>query len=233
MTELEQRLQYKFSNHLLLVRALTHKSFANEMKQKIEHNEKLEFLGDAVLGLIVAELLYHKYPENTEGGLSKKRASVVNEEVLCQIGLKFRLNHLLQLGKGEAQTGGASKARLIASSFEALMGAIYLDGGYDVAKNIVYREFESVTDAFCGAEDFERDYKTRLQEWVQKSFKETPRYEVVAEEGPSHDRHFVVCVKVKETVWAKGSGRSKKSAEQDAAKQALSQQYKEIHEHGL
>lgn len=229
MTELEQRLQYQFKDESLLKRALTHKSFANEMKQKVEHNEKLEFLGDAVLDLIVGDFLYHKFPEDTEGGLSKKRASIVNEEILFQIGLDLKLNHLLQLGKGEIQTGGSSKPRLVASSFEALIGALYLDGGHAVAKEILYREFAVLTENVCGAEDFERDYKTRLQEWVQKSFKETPQYEVLAEEGPPHDRNFIVCVKVKEDVWAQGRGRSKKSAEQEAARQALAQQDKETH----
>ncbi|NUN06046.1 MAG: ribonuclease III [Bdellovibrio sp.] len=211
----------------LLNRALTHKSFANELKQNTEHNEKLEFLGDAVLDLVVGEFLFERFPEDTEGGLSKKRASIVNEEVLSELALDMELNKLMQLGKGETLTGGALKPRLVASSLEAIVGAMYLDGGFDVAKGFIRREFATLTDKVCGSEDFEKDYKTRLQELVQKSLKETPKYEVLAEEGPPHDREFLVCVKVKEDVWAQGRGRSKKNAEQSAAKNALEAKCKE------
>lgn len=228
MTELEKRLNYTFKSHTLLVRALTHKSYANELRNNIEHNEKLEFLGDAVLDLVVGEFLYEKFPHDTEGGLSKKRASIVNEEVLFELAREMELNKLLQLGKGEAQTGGAMKPRLLASSLEAIVGAVHLDGGFEVAKNFVRREFLPLCDRVCGVEDFERDYKTRLQEVVQKAMKETPRYEVLAEEGPPHDREFLVCVKIKDEVWAQGRGRSKKNAEQIAAKCALENKFKEI-----
>nr|BFD62943.1 ribonuclease III [Bdellovibrio sp. HM001] len=224
---LEERLGYQFQNQALLERALTHKSFANELRNCVEHNEKLEFLGDAVLDLVVGEFLYEKFPTDTEGGLSKKRASIVNEEVLSELALDLGLNKLMQLGKGEAQTGGAQKPRLIASSFEAIVGALYLDGGFTVARTFIRQEFVPLADRVCRHEDFERDYKTRLQELVQKSSKETPRYEVLAEEGPPHDREFLVCVKVKEDIWAQGRGRSKKNAEQMAAKNALEMKYKE------
>ncbi|WP_374080330.1 ribonuclease III [Bdellovibrio bacteriovorus] len=227
MTELEQRLGYQFKNKALLERALTHKSFANELKSPTEHNEKLEFLGDAVLDLVVGEFLYEKFPNDTEGGLSKKRASIVNEEVLSELALDMELNKLMHLGKGETLTGGAQKPRLIASSFEAIVGALYLDGGFEVTKYFIRREFTTLTARVCGSEDFEKDYKTRLQELVQKSLKETPKYEVLAEEGPPHDREFLVCVKVKEDVWAQGRGRSKKNAEQSAAKNALETKCKE------
>lgn len=227
MKNLEARLGYQFKNTALLNRALTHKSFANELKQNTEHNEKLEFLGDAVLDLVVGEFLFERFPEDTEGGLSKKRASIVNEEVLSELALDMELNKLMQLGKGETLTGGALKPRLIASSLEAIVGAMYLDGGFDAAKGFIRREFSTLTDKVCGSEDFEKDYKTRLQELVQKSLKETPKYEVLAEEGPPHDREFLVCVKVKEDVWAQGRGRSKKNAEQSAAKNALEAKCKE------
>jgi len=233
MTELEKRLGYRFKNPALLERALTHKSFANELRNATEHNEKLEFLGDAVLDLVVGEFLYEKFPNDTEGGLSKKRASIVNEEVLSELALDMGLNKLMHLGKGEAQTGGAQKPRLIASSFEAIIGALYLDGGFAVTKDFIRKEFSTLTEKVCGSEDFEKDYKTRLQELVQKSLKETPKYEVLAEEGPPHDREFLVCVKVKEEVWAQGRGRSKKNAEQAAAKNALEMKFKETHCHGI
>lgn len=227
MTELQTRLGYEFKSAALLERALTHKSFANELKNTVEHNEKLEFLGDAVLDLVVGEFLFEKFPTDTEGGLSKKRASIVNEEVLSELSLDMKLNELMKLGKGEAQTGGAHKPRLCASALEAVIGALYLDGGFEVAKKFVRREFSFLTDKVCGHEDFEKDYKTRLQELVQKHQKETPRYEVLAEEGPPHDREFLVCVKVSDEVWAQGRGRSKKNAEQAAAKCALESKYKE------
>lgn len=227
MTELEKRLSYTFKNKSLLARALTHKSYANELKNTIEHNEKLEFLGDAVLDLVVGEFLYEKYPTDNEGGLSKKRASIVNEEILFELARDMELNKLLQLGKGEAQTGGALKPRLLASSLEAIVGAVYLDGGFAIAKDFIRKEFLPLCDKICCHEDFERDYKTRLQELVQKAQKETPKYEVLAEEGPPHDRQFLVCVKVKEEVWAQGRGRSKKNAEQSAAKCALENKFKE------
>lgn len=228
MKELEQRLQYRFKNPGLLQRALTHKSFANELKNPAEHNEKLEFLGDAVLDLLIGELLYEQFPNDSEGGLSKKRASIVNEEVLSEIAKEMGLNKLMLLGKGETLTGGSQKPRLVSSSFEAIIGALYLDGGFEVTKSMVRREFLPVIEAVCSAEDFSKDYKTRLQEIVQKSLKETPRYELIYEEGPPHDREFKVCVKVGSEAWAEGVGRSKKQAEQAAAKAALSEKFKEI-----
>lgn len=227
MSQLEQRLGYSFKNPTLLERALTHKSFANELKTATEHNEKLEFLGDAVLDLVVGEFLFERFPNDTEGGLSKKRASIVNEEVLSELALDMELNKLLLLGKGEILTGGATKPRLIASSFEAIVGALYLDGGFDVTKSFLRREFSALAERVCGQEDYEKDYKTRLQELVQKALRETPKYEVLAEEGPPHDREFLVCVRVKEDIWAQGRGRSKKNAEQAAAKIALEMKYKE------
>lgn len=233
MTSLEERLGYKFQNLSLLERALTHKSFANELKVVTAHNEKLEFLGDAVLDLVVGEFLFEKFPTDTEGGLSKKRASIVNEEVLSDLALNMGLNHFLHLGKGEIQTGGALKPRLISSAFEAVVGALYLDGGFEVTKSFLRNEFSILSDRICGHEDFQKDYKTRLQEVVQKALKETPKYEVLAEEGPSHEREFLVCVKVHDDVWAQGRGRSKKHAEQAAAKEALEIKYKETGENGI
>lgn len=227
MRELQKRLGYEFKNAALLDRALTHKSYANELKNSVEHNEKLEFLGDAVLDLVVGEFLFEKYPTDTEGGLSKKRASIVNEEVLSELAIDMKLNGLMKLGKGEAQTGGATKPRLVASALEGVLGALYLDGGFEAARKFIRQEFSFLTDKICCHEDFEKDYKTRLQELVQKHQKDTPRYEVLAEEGPPHDREFLVCVKVNDEVWAQGKGRSKKNAEQVAAKCALDTKYKE------
>lgn len=227
MNELETRLGYEFKNKSLLTRALTHKSYANELKNTLEHNEKLEFLGDAVLDLVVGEFLFERFPQDTEGGLSKKRASIVNEEVLSQMAADMGLSSLLLLGKGEAQTGGSSKPRLLASSLEAIVGAMYLDGGFGCAREFLKTEFDKVVGQVCSGEDFEKDYKTRLQELVQKAQKETPKYEVLSEEGPPHDRVFAVCVKVKDEVLAEGRGRSKKNAEQAAARTAIEVRFKE------
>ncbi len=230
ISHLEEILGYKFKEPKLLDRALTHKSYANENKNinhDQEDNEKLEFLGDAVLDLVVGDFLFERYPQDTEGGLSKKRASIVNEEILFELARDLELNKLLKLGKGEILTGGAMKPRLLSSALEALVGAIYLDGGFDFAKLFIGKVFLPLFDKVCGEEDFEKDYKTRLQELVHKLLKETPRYEVLAEEGPPHDRDFLICLKVKDIEWAQGRGRSKKIAEQMAAKMALDLKFKE------
>lgn len=225
MNDVEKRIGYRFRRKEDLIRALTHKSFANEQKNGNEHNEKLEFLGDAVLDLVVGELLFEKFPKDTEGGLSKKRASIVNEEVLSEIAQHLKLNESLQLGKGEIQTGGAQKPRLLASAFEALIGAVFLDGGFEVGRVFVRREFENIVESLKDQSDFEKDYKTRLQEIVQKNDKETPRYELVKEDGPPHDRTFWCCVLVHDQVVGEGSGKSKKIAEQMAAKATLEIKY--------
>lgn len=225
--ELEKKIGYRFKKKELLQQALTHKSFSHERKRDFD-NEKLEFLGDAVLDLVVGELLFLQFPEDSEGGLSKKRASIVNEDVLFQIGNRLNLSEYLLLGKGESLSGGAQKPRLISSAFEALIGAIYLDGGFEVARVFLQREFKQIL-GFLDQQlvDFERDYKTRLQELVQKTEKKTPTYELVHEVGPPHERVFTAAIKVGDVVWARGVGKSKKMAEQAAAKAALQERYQE------
>lgn len=227
MMHIEQRLNYKFLNPQLLEQALTHKSFANEIRGETQYNEKLEFLGDAVLSLVLGELLFDLFPDDSEGGLSKKRASVVNEEVLAELALEMGVHQVLRLGKGESAVGGALKPRLLASSFEAVVGAIYLDGGHEIIRNILRKEFGGIIESVCRNSDYERDYKSRLQELVQKEFKDTPKYELISQEGPPHERKFCVCLKVGEDIWSRGSGKSKKSAEQEAAKIALNERFKE------
>src|SRR5207253_7148719 len=161
MTELETKIQFEFKNSDLLARALTHKSFAHELREKGEHNEKLEFLGDAVLDLILGEYLMELFPGDGEGGLSKKRASLVNEEVLSKLATDLELPKYLHLGKGETITGGAQKPRLLASAYEALVGAMFLDGGYDIVREFARRDFGKLIESLDPAQDFERDYKTR------------------------------------------------------------------------
>lgn len=221
MTDLEKKLQFKFKNQGLIARALTHKSFAHELRGKLDHNEKLEFLGDAVIDLVLGEYLMELFPTDGEGGLSKKRASLVNEEVLSKLAADLELPKFIQLGKGEATTGGAQKPRLLASAYEALLGAIFLDGGFEAVREVTRRDFSKLIADLDPAQDFEKDYKTRLQEVMQRDTKETPVYELISEEGPPHARTFTVCVRVKEVNLATGTGRSKKSAEQAAAQKAL------------
>jgi len=221
MTELEKKLQIKFNDAGVLERALTHKSFSHEIRGKSEDNEKLEFIGDAVLDLVLGEYLMELFPVDGEGSLSKKRASLVNEEVLSKLAVELDLSKYLHLGKGEAITGGAQKPRLLASAYEALIGAIFLDSGFAKAKEFARRDFAKLIAELDPSQDYERDYKTRLQEAVQKRNKETPSYELIGEEGPPHDRMFTVNVRLKEQNLASGRGRSKKLAEQDAAKKAL------------
>ncbi|MGZ3745016.1 MAG: ribonuclease III [Pseudobdellovibrionaceae bacterium] len=227
MTELEAKIQIQFKNSDLLVRAMTHKSFAHELREKGEDNEKLEFLGDAVLDLVLGEYLMELFPGDGEGGLSKKRASLVNEEVLAKLAQEWELSKFLHLGKGESLTGGAQKPRLLASAYEALVGALFLDGGYEVARDFARTDFAKLIQGLDPAQDFVRDYKTRLQEIMQKETKEPPIYELISQEGPPHDKVFPVCIRVKDVNLTMGTGRSKKIAEQEAAKKALEMLSKE------
>ena len=221
MTLLEKKLKFKFVNQELFARALTHKSFAHETRDKNDHNEKLEFLGDAVLDLVLGEYLMEIFHNDGEGGLSKKRASLVNEEVLAGLASNLSLSGLIQLGKGETTTGGAQKPRLLASAYEAIVGAMFLDGGFEVVREFLRRDFAPLIAGLDPAQDFERDYKTRLQEVLQRDHKEAPVYEIISEEGPPHERVFTVCVRAKDVNITTGSGKSKKTAEQAAAKKAL------------
>lgn len=222
MTELEKKMQIQFKNPQLLEQALIHKSYSHEAKTGVsENNEKLEFLGDAVLDLVLGEYLMALFPSDSEGNLSKKRASLVNEEGLARIAMELNLSASIKLGKGEASTGGSQKPRLLSSAYEAVVGALFLDQGFQVARDFIRRDFEPVIKALDPSQDYERDYKTRLQEIIQKDCKEAPQYQLLSEEGPPHDRVFHVQVKIKDQVLGKAQGRSKKLAEQAAAKQGL------------
>lgn len=223
---LEHVLAHTFKNPGLLELALTHKSFANEQSGGASSvqtdNERLEFLGDAVLDLALSDILMNRFADNTEGALSKKRASLVNEDSLARLAAELKLEESIRLGKGEAKSGGLQKPRILASTLEALLGAVYTDGGFEAAKLAVAKLFESRLIEISGTEgDFSSDFKTRLQERVQESFKNTPTYHVETESGPDHDKIFEISVKVDGEVLATGTGKSKKAAEQDAAKKAL------------
>ena len=214
LLELEQRIGYKFENFDLLVKAMTHSSYANEHRyEKKENNERLEFLGDAVLELISSDYLFAKYPETPEGVLTKKRASMVCEPTLALCAREIPLGDYLLLGKGEDATGGRKRDSIVSDAIEALIGAIYLDGGFANAKEFI--------DRFI-LNDIENkqlfyDSKTTLQEIVQGSYDDDVRYELVKEEGPDHNKSFYVHALLGSTVLGEGTGHTKKAAEQQAA----------------
>ncbi|MCC7405008.1 MAG: ribonuclease III [Bdellovibrionales bacterium] len=219
---LSEKLRHRFSDEGLLTQALTHKSFHNESNgNSTGHNERLEYLGDAVLDLVLSDLLMRRFPELPEGDLSKIRASFVNETILAQISLELGLDQELRLGRGEVLTGGAAKPRILASGLEAVIGALYMDAGFTVAFEWVAQLFVGRIETLDLSLHFATDYKTRLQELVQEKFREAPRYAVIGAEGPDHEKTFHVEVRVGTNVVASGKGKSKKTAEQEAARLAL------------
>ena len=214
MQELEQKINYSFQSKSLLEQALTHSSYANEKKLgKLGCNERLEFLGDAVLEVVSSEFLYNKFPSLPEGELTKKRASLVCEPSLAFCAREFGLQEYLLLGKGEDMTGGRQRDSIVSDATEALLGAIYLDGGFASAKEFILRFI--LTD--IEHKQLFYDSKTILQEIVQAEFKEELSYRIIAETGPDHDKLFEVEALIGEQVIGTGEGRTKKSAEQEAA----------------
>lgn len=215
---LEELLGYRFTRVELLERALTHRSYANESRGRAGDNEKLEFLGDAVLDLVVGHHLMDRFPHLSEGELSVTRAQVVSEAGLWEVAAELGLGGFLRLGRGEEKSGGREKPSLLADAFEAVVAAVFLDGGYDAARDLVDR---LLADRLCAidASGFS-DFKTRLQESAQAKVKATPEYRVVGEAGPDHDKTFEVAVYIKEREWARAAGKSKKAAEQRAAAMA-------------
>lgn len=220
LRDLEEDLGYLFEDVTLLDAALTHKSYANEAGGTVPDNQRLEFLGDAVLGLVVSNLLYEVQPALSEGEMSKIRAYLVREESLREIARSFQLGSRLRLGRGEDQTGGRDKASILADAFEALVAAIHVDGGFDLAYRFVEGIFRPVIEE-AGTEPIRRDYKTRLQEYCQARYGKTPSYRVVSDSGPDHAKVFEVEILAGKSVLARGRGRSKKEAEQRAAQDAL------------
>ncbi|MCQ5128410.1 ribonuclease III [Butyricicoccus faecihominis] len=214
-------LNYKFKNAVLLNTALTHSSYANEHKsQHLHHNERLEFLGDSVLGFVTADHLMNRFPDLPEGELTKIRASVVCESALCGIAAEIGLRDHIRLGHGEEAGGGRDRASILADATEALIGAIYLDGGIEPARAFVLRFIPKKVDASLAGCMF-KDYKTMLQEIVQKNKQETLSYRLAGQSGPDHDKRFQMELLLNSNVFATGEGRSKKEAEQMAAKKAL------------
>ena len=218
--ELEQQLSYDFSNKDFLHEALRHSSYVNELAQEnLNDNERLEFLGDAVLNLIVGHLLMRRYPDIHEGELSRRRANLVNESQLAEMARSFELGEYVQLGKGEIQTDGREKNSILADTFEALTAAVYLDGGFDAAFRFIKANFLPMMDRQDSTSN-NYDYKSQLQELVQVSHGAMPNYRIIREDGPDHDKTFWVELKVLDTE-TQGSGKNKKTAEQEAAQKAL------------
>lgn len=219
--ELEQRIQYRFRDRGLLEHALTHKSRAAEdASGGVTDNESLEFLGDAVLGLVVADALFHQFPAYTEGQKSKVKAAVVSTQSLARHAEAIRLGEHLILGRGEEKTGGRFKQALLADAYEALIAAVYLDGGLEAAATFLRRELKDAIDA-GSAQTIVRDYKSTLQERLQALGRPLPEYRVSGEAGPDHRKVFHVEVVVEGVVLGAASGRAKKEAEQEAARMAL------------
>ena len=218
MTTLEEKLGYEFRDPALLENALTHSSCANESRGRLQSNERLEFLGDSILGMVVAGHLYRNHPDLPEGELTRTRAALVCEDSLVEVAEALRLGEYLHLGKGEEAGGGRKRPSIQADAVEAVLAAVYLDGGIGSARKIVQqyilcREVEGLTSP--------RDYKTALQELVQRESGQVLKYRLTGEEGPDHDKRFFVEVDLNGEVAGRGKGHSKKEAEQMAAKAAI------------
>lgn len=218
INELQQKLGYKFKNESILLRALSHSSYVNENHDICkESNERLEFLGDSVLGFITAENFFKNYTDFPEGDLTKLRAAMVCEKSLASFARQIQLGKYLLLGKGEIVTGGRERPSIQADAFEAVIAAIYLDGGMDEARRFVLKYIDEAIRKHRSV----RDYKTMLQEVVQRNPGEIVEYVLVGESGPDHDKRFEVEVHLNSNVIGRGIDRSKKGAEQEAAREAL------------
>ena len=217
---LQKKIGYDFKDVSLLRAALTHSSYANENKKREISNERMEFLGDSVLGLVSAEYLFTNYHRLPEGDLSRIRSAVVCEESLHEIALSIGLGEHLRLGRGEEVNGGRIRSSILADATEAVFGAVYLDGGLDEARKVVLKYLPGKIETAVRGR-FLRDYKTALQEIVQKNPGEMLSYNLAGEVGPDHDKRFTVEVMLNSNVLATATGRSKKEAEQQAAREAL------------
>ncbi len=216
-SDLEEKIGYRFNDGALLVLALTHASSIGDREGQA--NERLEFIGDAVIDLAVAQMLYESHPLKDEGWLSQMRSGFVDEDSLAEKARGLGLGSHLLLGKGEEAAGGQYKPSILSGVYEALIGAIFLDGGYDVCREIIGRNFTEIENLTDNA--YARNFKSLLQERLQKEGKDLPRYEVIEVSGPDHDRVFAVAVLIGGLEWGRGSGKSKKDAEQEAARRAL------------
>lgn len=219
MKELEDKLGYHFKNPTYLKNALTHSSYANEVRSAGGSNERLEFLGDSVLGFVVADYLFKNFPNLPEGDLTKKRAELVCEKACCGFSKQLDVGKYLLLSHGEQNSGGRTRPSILADAFESIIAAIYIDGGMEEARKFILR-FVLPLLQNSKPKTF-KDYKTALQEIIQQNPEERLEYVLTGESGPDHDKHFTVEVHLNNNVIGKGGGRSKKEAEQQAAREAL------------
>ena len=218
---LKDKIKYEFKNKVLLRKALTHSSYANEQRARhLQNNERLEFLGDSVLGFVTADYLYNQFPELPEGELTKLRAAIVCEQALYEVAKELGIDGAICLGHGEESSGGRQRPSILADAVEALLGAIYLDGGIEPAREFVLSFIPKSAERARQGRMF-KDYITTLQEIVQKNRQETLEYRLAGTSGPDHDKTFDMELLLNSNVFASGQGRSKKEAEQMAAKQAL------------
>lgn len=218
LQELVEKLNIKINNIEILNKALTHSSYVNENKElKLESNEKLEFLGDAVLGLVITEHLYNLYPDYGEGQLSKIKSRLVSSAVLAKISDELSLGEYILLGKGEEKSGGRERQSTLANVFESIIGAVYLDSGLKYIAHFIIDKF----DRQFLSKEIGKDYKSELQEFSQKKFKLSPVYHIISEIGPEHKKIFEVRVLIKGKEYGRGIGKNKKEAEQIASANAI------------
>jgi len=219
--QFENKTGITFKDKNLLKQAFLHRSYLNENKGlKMDHNERLEFLGDAVLELVVTEYLYNKYPKKPEGDLTSYRAALVNTSTLSAVATELSMNDYLLLSKGEAKDTGRARQYILANTFESFVGALYLDQGYEQAKDFIAQNLFPLTDEIV-EKGLWQDAKSRLQEIAQEKENTTPQYKTVQEIGPDHEKNFIVGVYLSDMEIAKGEGKSKQEAEQEAAQKAL------------
>jgi ribonuclease-3 len=221
LSDFEERIGHKFRRRDLLTRGLTHKSYSHEARQEdIRDNETFEFLGDSVLGFVIGDLLFHRFPTLDEGALSKMKAYLVSADSLAEKARSYGMGEVIYLGVGEEKSGGRKKESLLANLFEAMIAAVYLDGGIDAARLLIERSFARDIETIDAEDLLFQDYKTALQELAQGRGFPLPDYNVIDEVGPDHDKRFIVEVRIGNQL-ARGEGSSKKEAQQEAAKHAL------------
>ncbi len=218
--QFEDNINYKFKNKNYILEALTHSSYYNENK-KYKFNERLEFLGDAILDMIISDYLFNNEKDLPEGELTKLRANIVCKESLSEVAKNINLGEYMYLGRGEQATGGRSRSSILADAFEAVIAAIYLDGGIDEARNFIIKNMEYIISLSREGKIF-RDYKTHLQELLQSKGYVNIWYKIVEEKGPDHNKNFITQVGFDDKILGVGEGKSKKESEQIAAKEAIS-----------
>lgn len=221
ISQLENIIGHTFKDRSIITIAITHSSYANERKAKhLKYNERIEFLGDSVLSLVISEYLFTMYPNLPEGELTVTRAKIVCENSLSKCAMDIQLGKFLLLGKGEELSGGRDKASILSDAFEALIGAIFMDGGFDTAKRFILKYMENIIKNCVEGKVF-YDFKTQLQELIQQNGEQHITYSVIDESGPDHNKVFITEVRINGVISGQGNGRSKKESEQNAAKNAL------------